>query len=54
MRFSVLGLTMVESLLKNGALDDAQTSRHLLSEEESCWKQQVENWKVYLQIWNLL
>lgn len=36
LQFSVLGLTMIESLLKNRALDDAKASGHLLSEDESC------------------
>lgn len=44
----------MESLLKNRAVDDAQTSGHLSSENESCWKQQADSWEVYLQIWNLL
>lgn len=36
LQFSVLGLTVMESLLKNRAVDDAQTSGHLSSENESC------------------
>lgn len=36
LQFSVLGLTAMESLLKNRTLDDGQTSGHLLSEGASC------------------
>lgn len=48
---SVLGLFGMESLLKNKTLGDVQSSGHLLLEDESCYKQQVYNWKVYLQTW---
>lgn len=54
LQFFVLDLTVTEPLLKTRELDNAKPSGRLLSEDESCWKQQVDNWKVYLQIWNVL